>query len=76
MHRKMNRNTLGQMLTTNQRLDKLAGARVDFWSRGMLPPAYAPPPEPLKPPDDEKDSGPADGNIVTGNVTLARTHGM
>ncbi|KAH9842964.1 uncharacterized protein C8Q71DRAFT_698981 [Rhodofomes roseus] len=27
---------LGQMLTTNQRLDKLAAARVDFAARGML----------------------------------------
>lgn len=27
---------LGQMLTTNQRLDKLAAARVDFQTRGML----------------------------------------
>ena len=27
---------LGQMLLTNQRLDKLAAARVDFTSRGML----------------------------------------
>lgn len=29
-------NALGQMLTTNSRLDKLAAARVDFASRGML----------------------------------------
>ncbi|KAG1845610.1 hypothetical protein C8R48DRAFT_750725 [Suillus tomentosus] len=29
-------NALGQMLVTNQRLDKLAAARVDFTSRGML----------------------------------------
>lgn len=29
-------NALGQMLLTNQRLDKLAAARVDFMSRGML----------------------------------------
>lgn len=27
---------LGQMLLTNQRLDKLAAARVDFQRRGML----------------------------------------
>lgn len=27
---------LGQMLLTNQRLDKLAAARVDFQTRGML----------------------------------------
>ncbi|KAG2367402.1 hypothetical protein BDR07DRAFT_1448953 [Suillus spraguei] len=29
-------NALGQMLLTNQRLDKLAAARVDFEARGML----------------------------------------
>jgi hypothetical protein len=29
-------NALGQMLLTNQRLDKLAAARVDFSNRGML----------------------------------------
>ncbi|EIW76544.1 hypothetical protein CONPUDRAFT_129795 [Coniophora puteana RWD-64-598 SS2] len=29
-------NALGQMLTTNQRLDKLKAARVDFAARGML----------------------------------------
>jgi hypothetical protein len=29
-------NALGQILTTNQRLDKLAACRVDFMSRGML----------------------------------------
>ena len=29
-------NTLKQILTTNSRLDKLAAARVDFTSRGML----------------------------------------
>ena len=35
--RRSNRyNALGQMLLTNQRLDKLAAARVDFTSRGML----------------------------------------
>lgn len=35
--RRSNRfNALGQMLVTNQRLDKLAAARVDFDTRGML----------------------------------------
>ena len=68
---------LGQMLTTNQRLDKLAAARVDFWSRGMLPPMFAPPREPTKPAEDvEDDNGPTDVEHVTGNVTLARTRGM
>jgi hypothetical protein len=36
--RRSNRfNALGQMLLTNQRLDKLGLARVDFVARGMLP---------------------------------------
>lgn len=36
-YRRSNRNRpLGQMLVTNQRLDKLAAARVDFTARGML----------------------------------------
>ena len=35
--RRSNHNdALGQMLVTNQRLDKLAAARVDFTTRGML----------------------------------------
>lgn len=35
--RRSNRNeALGQILVTNQRLDQLAAARVDFASRGML----------------------------------------
>lgn len=35
-------NALGQMLLTNQRLDKLAASRVDFESRGMLTGALTP----------------------------------
>jgi hypothetical protein len=35
---------LGQMLVTNQRLDKLAAARVDFVNRGMLDSRYPQPP--------------------------------
>jgi hypothetical protein len=35
--RRSNRyNALGQMLTTNQRLDKLVAAKADFESRGLL----------------------------------------
>ncbi|KAG2144244.1 hypothetical protein DEU56DRAFT_732877 [Suillus clintonianus] len=34
---------LGQMLLTNQRLDKLAAARVQLVACGMLPAAYSPP---------------------------------
>lgn len=33
-------NVMGQMLLTNQRLDKLASTRVDFKDRGMLDESY------------------------------------
>jgi len=66
---------LGQMLLTNQRLDKLARIRVDFVERGLLPPSYAPPPKPLVQDDDDDEEGPEDA-VVTGNVTLARTRGV
>lgn len=36
---------LGQMLLTNQRLDKLAAARAQLVARGMLPTSYSPPPK-------------------------------
>ncbi|KAF7299534.1 hypothetical protein MIND_00903800 [Mycena indigotica] len=51
--RRSNRNQpLGQMLLTNQRLDKLHAARVDFAERGMLDGPLIPffePPHPLSP---------------------------
>lgn len=66
---------LGQMLLTNQRLDKLAAARVDFVRRGMLIASYNAPLAPvLLPHAEDDDEGPVD-EIVTGNVTLARTRG-
>lgn len=66
-----NRNEpLGQMLVTNQRLDKIAAARVDFGARDMLvgpglpqhiidldsdsPPPLPPSPPPHLPDDDER----------------------
>ena len=71
---------LGQMLVTNQRLDKLAAARVNFQTRGMLNSSifYQPDPQPplaIQPPDDanndDDDEGAVDGNVL-GEVTLAR----
>ncbi|KAF8872520.1 hypothetical protein CPB84DRAFT_1854424 [Gymnopilus junonius] len=70
-YRRSNRNKpLGQMLVTNQRLDKLAAARVDFEARGMLRgsglPIHLlgeavaaaaitiPPPKPAPKPDDDE----------------------
>ncbi|EDQ98444.1 uncharacterized protein LACBIDRAFT_302080 [Laccaria bicolor S238N-H82] len=40
---------LGQMLLTNQRLDKLLRACADFVERRMLPPSHLPPPKPACP---------------------------
>ena len=60
---------LGQMLVTNQHLDKLAAARVDFQACGMLD-WWLGPPDPL--PDlpannllDEEDD---DGGAVDGDI--------
>jgi hypothetical protein len=76
-------NAIGQMLLTNQRLDKLAAARVDFVDRGMLdtdpfagilphvqPPAV--PPVPTQAADDEAP-GPIDDRYSLGQVKLAKT---
>ncbi len=73
---------LGQMLRTNQRLDKLAAMRSDFTERDMLPPLHdvpnpppVPPPPRLPPGDglqDDEECGPVDGR-VEGSVVLART---
>ncbi|KAJ7687491.1 hypothetical protein B0H17DRAFT_1203554 [Mycena rosella] len=76
---------LGQMLTINERLDKLAASRVDFVERGMLP-GRAPPPSTLPPPlptndgdavprqenADDDDGGASDCRDILGEVTLAR----
>jgi hypothetical protein len=73
--RQLNRhNALGQMLLTNQRLDKLAAARNDFVHWGLLPSNHAPLPKPVLVPEED-DSGPIDKH-VTGTVTLARTRCM
>ncbi|KAF8488801.1 hypothetical protein F5888DRAFT_1622732, partial [Russula emetica] len=65
---------LGQMLLTNQRLDKLAAARVDFKSRGMLDHRsilrdVPPLPPPLAPNKDEAVDAP--GMTALGDVKLA-----
>ncbi|KAF8951994.1 hypothetical protein BDZ97DRAFT_1931423 [Flammula alnicola] len=61
---------LGQMLITNQRLDKLAAARADFVAREMLPPDRGPPPGAE---DDDDDGGPTDDERIMADVQLART---
>jgi len=71
--RRSNRhNALGQMLLTNQRLDKLNAARNEFVHQHLLPPSHGPPPKPVLMPEEDEDGGPID-EYVTGTVTLART---
>ena len=65
---------LGQMLITNQRLDKLAAARADFIAREMLPPDRGPPPGAIA--DEDDDGGPIDDEKVMADVQLAWTRGM
>ena len=65
---------LGQMLITNQRLDKLTAARNNFIACGMLPPECGPPPGFHD--DEDDDGGPTDHDRVLADVRLARTPGM
>ena len=91
-YRRSSRNKpLGQMLVTNQRLDKIAAARIDFSSRGMLSgpnlsgflaniPQPAPPdiirqPEARTDHDGEVDAGAVDEPESLAEVTLAKTYG-
>jgi hypothetical protein len=68
--RRSNRNqALGQMLLTNQRLDKLAASRVDFSSRGMLDgPLWRPFSNPIDPADP--DPPPPTGNRKGGDANV------
>lgn len=65
---------LGQMLITNQRLDKFTAARNNFIARGMLPPEHGPPPGFHD--DEDDDGGPTDNDRVLADVRLARTPSM
>ncbi|KAL0957220.1 hypothetical protein HGRIS_001034 [Hohenbuehelia grisea] len=68
--RRSNRyNAIGQMLITNQRLDKLVALRASFISRGMLPASHD---TPATHNDEDDDGGPVD-EVVTGAVVLARS---
>ncbi|KAJ7913724.1 hypothetical protein B0H13DRAFT_2465730 [Mycena leptocephala] len=72
---------LGQMLTINQRLDKLTASRVDFVDRGMVPgsagrvprpvPVPAPPHDDV-PDDADDDGGATDSRNIIGEVILAQ----
>ena len=77
---------LGQMLKTNQRLDKLNAMHSDFVARGMLPAGHAPGrgvslftrPNQARIDDvhaQDDDEGPVEEENVEGHVSLARTCG-
>ena len=71
---------LGQMLITNQWLNKLAAAHVNFQAWGMLSTSIFDQPDPQPPPatqlpddmNNEDDDGGAVDRTVLGEVTLAR----
>jgi hypothetical protein len=78
---------LGEMLTINQHIDKLAAARVDFTAWGMLngPSTIAmgrlfnvdpPDPEDLSVDDNDNDHEAVEGPRVLNHVSLAKIHGM
>ncbi|KAJ7099636.1 hypothetical protein C8R43DRAFT_1092365 [Mycena crocata] len=66
---------LHQMLTINERLDKLAAARVNFIERGMLsgPAARAATAAPPPADDEDDDLAATDERHILGEVTLAKT---
>ena len=82
--RRSNRfNVLGQMLTTNSRLDKLRAARISFSTWGMVKNPYVDEevdsadatetPNDLNPDNHDDDDGAHDGPTVIGFVKLANT---
>ena len=74
---------LGQMLLTNQRIDKLVACRINLTARNMLDgPCLAPgilpiiPPPPLPPlPRNNPDDDAIDGPRTAAGVSLAKTRG-
>ena len=72
---------LGQMILTNQHLDKLAVLCVNFKARGMLsggmfgPEPEPPPPQPPENTEDDDDGGAIDGH-VSAEVVLAKRAGV
>lgn len=67
---------LGEMLVINQRLDKLAAARIDFKQREMLKGSLVAEGVKVLEADDEDDEGGAvNGTTALNHVILARTPG-
>jgi hypothetical protein len=75
-HHSSRNEPLGQMLLTNQRLDKLAAARVDFASHRMLDGSLMAANVPAPPLNDEdNDMEDAPGMTSLGDVKLAQYPG-
>jgi hypothetical protein len=73
--RRSNRyNALGQMLVTNQRIDKLAAARLDFVERGLLPPPRRPSNQPRVQVNENGED--VDGPKGIGEVRLSTSEGV
>lgn len=68
-------NEIGQMILTNQRLDKLAASRVDFVARGMMARDIVTTPLPVLQPDDEEEEGAIDAASYVGEVRLSKRPG-
>jgi len=71
-------NPIGQIMLTNQRLEKLTAARAHFTSQGMLSfPTWQPRlPHPVPSDDDDDQSGAAHEDAIHNEVFLAQTHGV
>jgi hypothetical protein len=73
-------NAIEQMLTINDRLDKLAAARIDFTEGGMLSAAAArrlpPDSDPVRKPDDDEELAATDELDFLGEVKLAKMPSM
>ena len=63
---------LGQMLLTNQRLDKLAASRIDFQTQGMLDGPIKPLPQVLLPCAHDEDEEDAPGMMLRMDDTFSR----
>ena len=71
-------NAIKQIMLTNQRMEKLAFARIQFTSQGILKfPTWQPRLLQLVPSDDDDDqSGAAHEDAIHNEVFLAQTHGV
>ncbi|KAJ7589441.1 hypothetical protein C8J56DRAFT_1049096 [Mycena floridula] len=76
-HRSSRYEALGQMITINERLDKLHASRVDFESRGMLRGSLFGDPltqEEIDELADNEDEGASETRNIMGEVRFARIH--